>query len=524
MSRKFLQPVIILFVIAILAIMALQAYWIRASFLESGKAFDRSVSESLAEVVRKLEKQETSSIVRHRILSNGFNTHPAKPILPDELPGPAPRVFHREIRIENEDTLINVSHNNDHITWSSDQSLENKIIIKRIEADRSKVQHEMKHLRDVSDSIINSSKKAGLIEEILSEFTFMGDDILKRAEPELLDSICNAELDSRGLYLPYNIALVSGLDKDTLFKRGDSGENIDTSPVFSAVLFPSDFNPAGDMIALSFPDKKNFIYHEMRFNLISSAAITLLLLFSFMYTIQVMLKQRKLDELKNDFINNLAHEFKTPVSTILIASEALGTEEVSSNKSRVVQLANIIKHENDRVSEQIERVLDLNRLESGSIGILKAEYDLNRIVQNAIESFTLQFEKVKAEIITDYCTRSIVLNVDALHLSNAIMNLLDNACKYGGQGVKIHVRTLVENSNYIIRVSDNGTGLNSEMKKKIFDKFFRVPTGNIHNVKGFGLGLSYVKTIAELHEGSVAVDSNDGGGSTFSILIPFIES
>jgi two-component system phosphate regulon sensor histidine kinase PhoR len=258
----------------------------------------------------------------------------------------------------------------------------------------------------------------------------------------------------------------------------------------------------------------------MTWIMVLSGGLLLILLGSFGYTLQLILRQKKISEMKTDFINNMTHEFKTPVATIMIASEALKDEELSGGRAQVERLANIIYDENIRLGNHIERVLHLAKVDKEDFKLENRPIELNTLIAAVADSMSLQLEKQKANIRLDLQAKNDVVVADELHLSNVLFNLIDNALKYCDGEAKIKISTQNIGKQVICTVQDNGLGMSKDQIDKIFDQFYRIPTGNLHNVKGFGLGLSYVNTILRLLKGQIKVKSEKHKGSTFEISIP----
>lgn len=254
--------------------------------------------------------------------------------------------------------------------------------------------------------------------------------------------------------------------------------------------------------------------------LFSSVALILVLISSFTYIILTILRQKKLSEMKTDFINNMTHEFKTPVATIMIASESLKDPEIMEDKARVKRLAGIIYDENIRLGDHIERVLNIARIDKGDLELEKETINVNDLIEGVVDSMDLQLKRKNAEIkLKLEATNAVVLG-DELHLSNVIFNLLDNAIKYRNKESNIEIITKNRNHSLYINIIDDGIGMSKEQLTKIFDQFYRVPTGNLHDVKGFGLGLSYVQDIVKRMNGTVKAKSELNKGTEFEIILP----
>ena len=269
-------------------------------------------------------------------------------------------------------------------------------------------------------------------------------------------------------------------------------------------------------------DYKNLVFQSLWLPIVSAIVFTLLIMASFYLTVRTMLRQKKLSEIKNDFINNMTHEFKTPLATISLAVDALRNEKVVSDKEKMSYFSTIIKEENKRMNRQVETILKAALLDKQEVQLLLRPLHAHQVIKDVVENFTLQLEEKngKAELLLN--AESDFIDADEVHFSNLINNLIDNAIKYckDDQPPMIKITTQSTAKTLVIVIEDNGIGMNKETVKRVFEKFYRAHTGNIHNVKGFGLGLSYVKTMVEAHGGQIKVDSVLGKGSTFTIELP----
>jgi len=251
----------------------------------------------------------------------------------------------------------------------------------------------------------------------------------------------------------------------------------------------------------------------------SLIALTIVLVF-FGFTLDVIFRQRRLSEFQKNFINNLAHEFKTPISTIGISADVITDPEIVNDPERLKNYANIIKNENTRLTGQVSKILELAKLENDELVLNYEKFHLNKILGEIINSFNVRMEENEGDITTEFNAKPDLVEADKVHLQNVINTLLDNALKYNDKYPKISVMTARDHAGIFISISDNGIGIPKEFHRKIFEKFFRVPTGNVHNVKGYGLGLNYVKMIAKAHKWRLHVDSELNKGSIFTLIIP----
>ena len=251
-----------------------------------------------------------------------------------------------------------------------------------------------------------------------------------------------------------------------------------------------------------------------------SSVVMLVVIFFFVYTLFVILKQRRLSEVQNDFINNMTHEFKTPLATIAISSEVLKDPSIAKNPERLLNYATIIENESQRLKQQVERVLQMAQTEKADVGLKKEQQDIHELIKEAVDNHKVALSSKRGEVgLALNATNSHIL-ADKLHFTNVIGNLLDNAIKYCEKEPRITIATSNNEGSIRIEMSDNGISISPENQKKIFARFYRVPTGNLHDVKGFGLGLNYVKLIVEAHKGRISVQSTPGNGSIFTIVLP----
>ena len=247
---------------------------------------------------------------------------------------------------------------------------------------------------------------------------------------------------------------------------------------------------------------------------------TTLLLFTFMLTIFILSRQKRLSEMRTDFMNNMTHELKTPVSSISLASQMLNDPSISKSASMVQQLSNVIKEETKRLSQLIDKVLQMSIFEKESTALKLKEMDINELILNIAGNFAIKVESKGGSIETDLRAEDPYACVDEVHFTNIIYNLMDNALKYSKEALILKVRTWDEKNKLVISIEDNGIGIKRNHLKRIFDKFYRIPTGSVHNVKGFGLGLAYVRKVVTDHKGTIRVESEPNIGTKFIISIP----
>ena len=273
-------------------------------------------------------------------------------------------------------------------------------------------------------------------------------------------------------------------------------------------------------LSLVFPHKDYSLARNNFLMLLGMALSLFTILGIYIISVNYMMKQKKIADIKTDFINNMSHEFKTPLATISVATDSLNNDKIATNPEKVKYYSQLIKQENIRMKKQVESVLNMSKLERKEMQLFLKQTDVRELIRKLAESFRLIVEERGGTLTEDFTAERFILKVDEFHLSNALINLLDNANKYSPETPEINIKTRNEGNKYVIEISDKGMGMEPFNKKKIFEKFFREETGNVHNVKGQGLGLSYVKRIIELHGGQVLVESAKGLGSTFTVKLP----
>lgn len=275
-------------------------------------------------------------------------------------------------------------------------------------------------------------------------------------------------------------------------------------------------------LKLVFPDKAQYIRAEMGLPFISSVLLILLVLFLSWRTILSLLKEKKISEHTTDFLNNMTHEFKTPLTNIALAGKMMTKEINIQQEEKIKHYSGIILEENEKLRLQVEQVLSMTALERGEIPLQKTDLDMHQLIRDSMKCISVQIEELKGEINLELEANNYTIFGDKTHLTNALCNLIDNGVKYARNRPEFNFKTINSAADLIIIFSDNGIGIDKEYQKKVFEKFFRVPTGDVHDVKGFGLGLAYVKHIVELHNGSISLQSEQGSGTTFTIMIPYV--
>lgn len=345
----------------------------------------------------------------------------------------------------------------------------------------------------------------------------------ERADSAVVKSYLKSELENNGLNMPFEFALV-GRNNNVVY-QSDEFDGRDERNTYSLMLFPNDPVNKLNSLKVTFPTKGKYIFSSIKF-MFPSFVFTIILLMVFVYTIIVAFRQKKLTEMKNDFINNMTHEFKTPISTISLAAQMLNDDSVRKSPNMLQHISTVINDETKRLRFQVEKVLQMSMFDRQKATLKLQEVDANALIDNVMNTYKIKVERYGGAITAALDAEDSIISVDEMHFTNVIFNLLDNALKYRREEVplklKLETRNIGEES-LEIKICDNGIGIKKEDLKKIFEKFYRVSTGNRHDVKGFGLGLAYVHKMITEFKGEIRVESEISVGSKFIITLPLIK-
>lgn len=364
-----------------------------------------------------------------------------------------------------------------------------------------------------------------LLDEVVYNILYTASDkpLNKRINFKQLDLFLKTELLNNGIDIPYHFTVT---DRDgtevyhCLDYTKEGSEN-----TYPQVLFKNDPPARMATVNIHFPTLNSYIFSSVKF-MIPSLIFTFVLLVTFIFTIYIIFRQKKLTEIKNDFINNMTHEFKTPISTISLAAQMLKDPAVGKSPAMFQHISGVINDETKRLRFQVEKVLQMSMFEKQKATLKMKEVNANDLIAGVVNTFTLKVEKYNGKITSNLDAVNPDIFVDEMHFTNVIFNLLDNAVKYKKQEgeLLLNVRTWNESGKLYISIQDNGIGIKKENLKKIFDKFYRVHTGNLHDVKGFGLGLAYVKKIIQDHKGAIRAESELNVGTKFIIVLPLLKN
>lgn len=380
----------------------------------------------------------------------------------------------------------------------------------------------------MKECLKNLTVKANKLQEVIKKMAIEIETdqrpLSERIEKSKLENVLRTSFSDKDISLPFEFA-VQCSRKDTLhfplkskgFTSNFHGTHYRTS------LFPNDVFQKPEFLLVYFPNKQSHVLKSLSLVMIGSVLFTLIIILSSGLSIYVMIRQKKVSDIKTDFINNMTHEFKTPIATISIAADSINNPKVLQEPETIRNFTRIIKEENNRMNSRVEQVLQMALLDSKDFRLRPDIVDMHYLIEKAVSHFRLQIEKRNGNIGLDLEAENAIVEVDEDHIRNVLMNLLDNANKYSVVNPEIKVFSFNRGSKFYFGVEDKGMGMTQETQRKVFDKFFRITTGNIHDIKGFGLGLSYVKAIVLAHQGSIQVTSELGKGSRFEINLPVVE-
>ncbi len=378
-----------------------------------------------------------------------------------------------------------------------------------------------------------AEEQSEMVKGVVKDLLFANRPIESRINRVLLDSLLKHAMGERGILIPFEYGVRTnvgaGLTKpQLLFASHSVGQAQGEKKVYKAVLFPNNLFEKGNFLYIYFPDQQEFILRKMSATLAGSAVLVLMIMICFYVAISTIVRQKKLADIKNDFINNMTHEFKTPISTISLAVE-MAQEQLSrtpeppadGQATRLTRYMGIIRDETRRLGTHVEKVLQMALLDRGSVKLKLTPVNIHDTIGKVLNTIGLQIEQKQGDVHLDFEADREIVEADEVHLSNILYNLLDNAIKYSPEAPDITIRTRSLDNGVGITVADRGIGMNRDQLNRIFEKFYRVPTGNLHDVKGFGLGLSYVKKMIDEHQGTIEVRSRPGEGSSFELFLPY---
>lgn len=478
MKERKLIISILLIAIGLLGLVVVQTLWLKAALKSKELEFEQKVYESLELISRSIEDLEHRPFMTDLLLEIRKKR----------------KAFAPMVKV-NEDTSGIPLATNEELAELMDITEEemNEALQQQLEEFQQLMMKEMISTRPIQD-IIDTSRLHGLIDEILL---------------------------SKGLKTKYDYGITEYADNNfVLVSEKADLVGLYQTP-YSIKLFPRSVVDGNKYLKLHFPKQEDYLLASFAWPIAVSFAFIVMIIAAFFLSFRIIFQQKKLSDMKTDFINNMTHELKTPIATISLASEMLRDKEISSSEDNRLKYAGIIFEENKRLANNVEQVLQIARLEKGELQLNLSDTDVHQVISSVIHQFALICEENEGIIHANLKAAKPILKADEMHLTNAIKNLVDNAFKYNDKKPVIQISTSDAPNGIMIYVKDNGIGLRKEDQARIFEKFYRVQKGNIHDTKGFGLGLNYVKSIVEAHHGTITVDSKLKEGTTFAIYLPY---
>lgn len=520
MKKKTIWTIAIIMGLSFLALLSLQLKYIRAMAEMKKEQFDESVNRALYQASRNLELNETL-----RYLEKDVNETERRAQYTDSAgtrsgnPGDGTVQHSHQYSVTGKDGTVYSSFELKTITMKPSQTPKAMIL----RSDRNSISAAQKSMQEIVKNRYVYQK--ALLEEVVYSILYSASDkpLKERINFKLLDQDLKAELLNNGINIPYHFT-VSTQDGREVYRCPDYTEDGEEN-TYSQVLFRNDPQSKMGVVKVHFPDMNSYIFSSVRF-MIPSTIFTVVLLVTFIFTIVIIFRQKRYSEIKNDFINNMTHELKTPIASISLAAQMLNDPAVGKSEQMMKHLGRVINDESKRLRFLVEKVLQMSMYDRKKAVLKKREVDLNEMLETIGNSFTLRVEHTGGKVFIDIEAVDSTIYVDEMHFQNVIFNLLDNAVKYRkpDKPLNVYLKTWNDGKMVCLSVRDTGMGIKKENLKKVFEKFYRVHTGNVHDVKGFGLGLAYVRKMVDLHDGDIHVDSEYGKGTTFTIRIPFIDN
>ena len=373
----------------------------------------------------------------------------------------------------------------------------------------------------LSPTAASDSQRRYIVERVLQDLSgFHRVPLKERVNPTFLDSVINETLKEKGIHTSFTYGVISANNDSIILSNQKTYNQKLLNSDYKTRLFPYDIFVEKNNIALFFPEQTMYILRQIGVSAFLTFIFIFLIILCFIYVIRTIFKQKQFSLLLTDFINNMTHEFKTPISTIALTSETLTNPIILSDKERIKKYGQIIRDESTRMRGQVEKILQMAAFEEGDFELNLSRINVHDLIKNAVDKFVVKVEQREGSLSMALQAEQYEVEADSVHLENIIHNLVDNAIKYTKQKPEIKISTENNGDKIKISVKDNGMGIKSEDQKLVFEKYYRVPTGNVHNVKGFGLGLSYVKLIVEAHHGEINLISELDKGSVFEVILP----
>ena len=534
MSKNRLGWIIALMSVALTGLIAFQWYWIDTVITGNRDHFERDVMTALSNVTKKLEQQEALFYV-NRQMSNLPSQGQSRGFQPFQFQATPPlnqrQVLQGKEKILFEDSLSSTGSFNFSFEVVGAPLRSNqmgkaffdvlKSNINNIQFAYPKDAPETETLNSNLKEILEKiSNKSNMMMGLLEEMMLPKIGLANRFDPDQLDSLLHTELKKKSIDIPYDYAIINPRSGRLIEISKDYSNERLLQSHFKTNLFPNDVTNEPNLLVIDFPSQEKYLMSKIWFPLSSSALLILIILICFGYAVFTIVRQKKISVMKTDFMNNMTHEFKTPISTIGLAIEALLDPTIPQKATMKMKYLGIIADENKRLESQVADVLQMAQLDKNELKLNLVTVDLHAIIQQAVDKISIQMERKLGNLKLALNASQFKLKGDEAYLLGVLLNLLDNALKYSNDAPNIMIRTQNIRGQLICSIKDHGMGMSKEAQRSIFQKFYRVASGNVHNIKGFGLGLAYVKEIITLHHGSIEVESELKKGTNFIVKFP----
>ncbi|MBO7115892.1 MAG: HAMP domain-containing histidine kinase [Prevotella sp.] len=516
MKKSTIWTIAIVMGLAFLGLLYLQFSYVEEMVKMKKEQFDESVYRSLYQASHNLELNETKRYLEKDVNATERRAFSQDSVMVDGLDGSI-RQSHQFAVAADDGTVYSSFQLK---TFEMKPASVPKAMILR--KDKSSLSEAAKSMQEIVRNRYVYQK--ALLDEVVYNILYTASEkpLKERVNFRLLDRDIRVELMNNGINIPYHFR-VETADGREVYRCSDyTDEGKEYS--YTQYLFQNDPGSKKGVVKIHFPEMSSYIFSSVQF-VIPSLVFTLVLLITFIFTIVLIFRQKRYTEIKNDFINNMTHELKTPIASISLAAQMMNDDSVTKSEQMTKHLGGVISDESKRLRFLVEKVLQMSMFDKKSVVFKKKELDLNEMVENIASTFTLRVEHTGGKIYTEIEAVDSSMYVDEVHFQNAITNLMDNAVKYRKpeEPLDIYIRTWNDHDRLLLSIRDTGQGIKKENIKKIFDKFYRVHTGNKHDVKGFGLGLAYVKKVIDLHQGEIKCESDLGKGTKFTISLPIMK-
>ena len=524
MKSKHFKFIIFIITISIIGLVAVQLYWIDSALMVRKERFENNINEALHDVVTAIEKKATSAKITRRL--NLKRTTQAIPSIMNGSKAGMDQVDtknHFRLNVLEEITTDSsgvITKKRREKSFAGDSTANDIFNIGfKFKSKNPFYIHDIDSTGSLDWFNARKDKSSDVFDELVSVNIY--NDYNDKIDTVFIDSLLKAELADRNIKTKYHFAVLDPENKliSRIANKELEEELINSKYKISLAL--NNIFAAPKQLSIYFPKENKYILKTMWYLLLGSLILIFAIVWAFYYTVKTIFEQKKISEIKTDFINNMTHELKTPISTISLAVDVLTDTSLKPNEDRIKKYLTAIKDENKRLASLVENVLQTAIIDKGQLKLNVAPIGINQIMEQVVNNFAIQFEKKNVMLELDIMEEDEFIEVDKFHVMNAFNNLLDNALKYSKTDILIKIKNYKIEEGIVVEIADNGIGISKENQKRIFENLYRVPTGNIHNVKGFGLGLSYVKAIVEKHHGNISVSSTLDEGATFKVFLPF---